>query len=57
MSRKVSDELAVPLCASCHRQLHLAGDEKRWWRERAIEPLAIAARLWATSRGHPEAAE
>ena len=50
MSRKVSDEFTVPLCALHHRDLHARGDEEAWWQERKIEPLDIAAGLWRTSR-------
>lgn len=57
LGRKVSDEFTVPLCRSCHQQLHLAGDEKRWWRERGIEPLPMAERLWRASCVGEEAAE
>jgi hypothetical protein len=57
LGRKVSDEFTVPLCASCHQQLHLAGDERRWWRERGIEPMPIAHRLWSASHGRSDAAE
>ncbi len=57
LGRKVSDEFTVPLCVTCHQQLHLAGDERRWWRERGVEPQPIADRLWAASRGRPAAAE
>jgi len=51
MSMKVSDEFTVPLCAIHHDQLHRSGDERAWWaRNGFIEPLKIAARLWAQSR-------
>src|SRR6188768_38056 len=46
---KVSDEFAVPLCAIHHTQNHATGDERRWWQERKIDPLAIAATLWRES--------
>jgi hypothetical protein len=29
LGRKVSDEFTMPLCLSCHRQLHATDDEKR----------------------------
>ena len=50
MSRKVSDEFTVPLCALHHRDLHARGNEEAWWQERKIEPLDVAADLWRTSR-------
>jgi hypothetical protein len=46
---KVSDEFAVPLCAIHHSQNHAMGDEKRWWREHKIDPLAVAYSLWCES--------
>ena len=50
LSLKVSDEFTVPLCAIHHSKLHATGNEREWWRERKIDPLAIARRLWADSR-------
>ena len=50
MSRKVSDEFTVPLCALHHRDLHARGDEEAWWEERKIEPLGVANELWSESR-------
>ena len=46
---KVSDEFTVPLCAIHHDENHATGDEKRWWEERKIDPLSIAAELWSKS--------
>lgn len=46
---KVSDEFTVPLCAIHHSENHATGDERPWWQERKIDPLAVAAELW-TSR-------
>jgi hypothetical protein len=53
MGRKVSDEWTVPLCAIHHRQLHDAGDERRWWAERQIEPAKTAEALWAERKHLP----
>jgi hypothetical protein len=51
MGRKVSDEFTVPLCNGHHDSLHRTGDEPAWWaRHGIIDPLKIAARLWAASR-------
>ncbi len=50
---KVSDEYTVPLCNIHHDSLHQTGDERAWWaRHGILEPLKIAARLWAASRRH-----
>jgi ERF superfamily len=47
MGRKVSDRFTVPICRLHHRQLHRRGDERAWWQSQAIDPLMIAATLWA----------
>jgi hypothetical protein len=46
---KVSDEFTVPLCAIHHSENHTTGDERRWWQERKLDPLAVAHRLWQES--------
>jgi hypothetical protein len=51
LGRKVSDEFTVPLCRGHHRELHRYGDEAKWWRKAAIEPLAAARALWLET--HP----
>lgn len=48
---KVSDEFTVPLCRIHHRALHVRADEVAWWQEQKINPLEVARRLWADSRG------
>ncbi len=50
MGRKVSDEWAVPLCATHHSSLHTMGDEENWWKERQTDPVAHAMRLWQEIR-------
>ena len=52
LALKVSDEFTVPLCAIHHNENHATGDERRWWQERKIDPLPIAAELWGKSRRH-----
>ena len=47
---KVSDEFAVPLCATHHHQLHNTTKEREWWQERKIDPLMIAGTLWRESQ-------
>jgi hypothetical protein len=54
LGTKVSDEFAVPLCRTHHRNLHQTGNEIGWWEKTRIEPLPIARKLWETS--HPRAA-
>ena len=46
---KVSDEFTVPLCAIHHQQNHATGNERLWWQEHKIDPLAIATSLWRES--------
>jgi hypothetical protein len=46
LGRKVSDEWTVPLCVKHHAELHKAGNEKQWWRERHVDPIANALQLW-----------
>ncbi len=47
MGRKVSDRFTVPLCRLHHRELHRRGNERAWWQSYGVDPLAVAARLWA----------
>jgi Rad52/22 family double-strand break repair protein len=55
---KVSDEFAVPLCATHHHQLHNTTKEREWWQERKIDPLMIANTLWRESQKRgPDKAE
>jgi hypothetical protein len=56
MGRKVSDRFTVPLCRLHHRELHRRGNERAWWQIYGIDPLAVAARLWAMTHV-PEGAE
>jgi hypothetical protein len=49
MGRKVSDKFTVPICRLHHRELHRRGNERAWWENQGIDPLPIAASLWATS--------
>jgi len=46
LGRKVSDEWTVPLCATHHRALHNVGDEQNWWKEKGVDPIVHAVRLW-----------
>ena len=53
---KVSDEFAVPLCATHHHHLHQTTKEQDWWQERKIDPLVVARRLWRETRDPSAAA-
>ena len=49
----VSDQFTVPLCAIHHQQNHATGNERSWWQEHKIDPLAVATRLWGESQHLP----
>jgi hypothetical protein len=51
LGRKVSDEFTVPLCRAHHREVHRCGDERLWWRNTGVDPLAAARALWLET--HP----
>ncbi len=53
MGRKVSDEWTVPLCLTHHRSLHTVGDEEKWWKARAIDPVVHAEQLWREKWNEP----
>jgi hypothetical protein len=54
MGRKVSDRFTVPICRLHHRELHRRGNERAWWQKQEIDPLVVAASLWAkTHTGIP----
>lgn len=57
-SEKPHDKWTVPLCAADHRgpEGQHASGEKAWWDEKGIDPLALAAALFASS-GDEEAGE
>jgi hypothetical protein len=50
IGRKVSDRFTVPICRLHHRELHRRGNERAWWQKQAIDPLPVAANLWAKTR-------
>ncbi len=54
--RRSSDCYAVPVCHH-HQQapgsIHHRGEEAAWWAALEIDPLRLAARLWAESRELP----
>jgi hypothetical protein len=50
LGRKVSDEYAVPLCRTHHREVHRHGDEAAWWKAGGIDAVAVALRLWQHTR-------
>lgn len=50
MGLKPPDRLTVPLCGpfGCHADQHQRG-EQAFWSELGIDPVDLAARLWAVS--------
>jgi hypothetical protein len=50
LGRKVSDEFAVPLCRTHHREAHRADDERAWWEQVGIDPVKVARELWRKAR-------
>jgi ERF superfamily len=56
MGRKVSDRFTVPICRLHHRELHRKGNERAWWEKQEIDPLPVAARLWAKTHEFASAA-
>jgi len=49
LALKVSDEFTVPLCAIHHTENHATGDERKWWSDCKIDPLAVAQELWKST--------
>jgi hypothetical protein len=56
MGRKVSDRFTVPICRLHHRELHRRGNERAWWESHGIDPLPVAAKLWAKTHEFAAAA-
>ena len=56
MGRKVSDRFTVPICRLHHRELHRRGNERAWWESQGIDPLPVAANLWAKTHEFASAA-
>jgi hypothetical protein len=56
MGRKVSDRFSVPICRLHHRELHRRGNERAWWESQGIDPLPVAANLWAKTHAFAAAA-
>jgi ERF superfamily len=50
LSRKASDEFAVPLCRIHHRLVHRVGNEAAWWKDAGIDPIKAARTLWRQTR-------
>lgn len=46
MSLRTGDNWAVPLCHTCHMDLHRLGDEGTWWDLQGIDPIEWAKQNW-----------
>lgn len=57
VGQKPDDKFVVPLCGSCHRSQHDAGNERKWWDERNINSLLVALALYSVSGDHEKAAQ
>jgi len=55
LGRKASDEFTVPLCRTHHREIHRCGDERSWWGNTGVDPLAAARALWLETHALPRA--
>jgi hypothetical protein len=50
LGRRVSDEFAVPLCRTHHRDIHRHGDEAAWRQAAGVDAVMIAQKLWQHTR-------
>lgn len=53
VARKPDDKWTVPLCPELHRLLDGCqhdSNERAWWKQFGIDPLAVAKRLWGKNR-------
>jgi hypothetical protein len=48
---KVGDNWVVPLCHSCHMELHHYGAEKTWWDMNGVDPIRWAKENWEKFNG------
>lgn len=46
MGLRSGDDWAVPLCREHHTDLHLFGDEPRWWAFQGVDPIEWAEETW-----------
>ena len=44
---------ALPTSRARMSPEHATGNERRWWQEHKIDPLAVAIRLWRESQHLP----
>lgn len=57
---KSGDNWTVPLCHTIHHTaqtgdgVHARGNERGWWASWGIDPIALAARLWAETQSGKE---
>lgn len=46
---KCGDNWTVSLCFRHHNDLHMRGDERAFWHDLGVDPVARANELWAAS--------
>tara|TARA_R110002020_G_scaffold464112_1_gene684525 strand:+ start:2392 stop:2625 length:234 start_codon:yes stop_codon:yes gene_type:complete len=46
MGLKTGDNHAVPMCDTCHKELHHAGGEELYWDLRGINAYEWASKNW-----------
>jgi len=44
---KSGDNFAVPLCRTCHTELHRFGSERTWWDLTGVDSIGWAKRNWS----------
>lgn len=55
LSKKADDRWAVPLCPAMHRLANGCQhdcNEREWWEQWGVDPLALAEELWASRDDH-----
>lgn len=50
-SLRAGDNFTIALCPTCHRNLHLDGNERRFLTTCGVDGLALAERMWRESHG------
>ena len=56
VGQKPDDKYTVPLCGDCHRDQHKMG-ERDYWKLIGIDPLFVAAQLYAVTGDYDEGCE
>ena len=54
---KPDDKYTLPMCGRHHREQHVAGDEREFWKNLGIDPIKITLVLYAVSGDHERGCE